>query len=186
MTYDGGKSKGNETPEIGNLRQRSYHWAISWPARVIATAGFAGYMPVAPGTWGTAVAVPIAWGCAGIATPVYLAIVAGVIGVAIATAQIADRSWGTEDSGRIVIDEVAGYLVTVALVDRATWPALAVGFVVFRILDILKPPPVRAFERLPGGAGVVLDDVAAGVIGAAVMVGLDRLGALDGLAGLIR
>src|SRR5688572_24901594 len=113
MTYGAGKSKGNGAPEIGNVRQRSYHWAISWPARVIATAGFAGYMPVAPGTCGTAVAVPIAWLLAGVATPAYLGIVAGVILLAIATAQIADHSWGTEDSGRIVIDEVAGYLVTV-------------------------------------------------------------------------
>jgi phosphatidylglycerophosphatase A len=186
MTYDAGNSKGAGSGEIGNIRQRSYHWAITWPARAIATAGFVGHMPVAPGTWGTAVAVPIAWLLAGLAWPAYLAVVGGVIGLAILAAEIADRSWGTEDSGRIVIDEVAGYLVTVAFVDRATWPALAVGFVVFRILDIFKLPPVRALERLPGGAGVVLDDVAAGVIGAAMMAGLAHLGLFAALAGLIR
>jgi phosphatidylglycerophosphatase A len=104
-------------------------------------------------------------------------VVAGVTAIAIAAAEIADRSWGTHDSGRIVIDEVAGYLATVALVDRSAWLPLAVGFVVFRLLDITKPPPIRSLERLPGGVGVVLDDVAAGVIGAAILFGLDAAGA---------
>ena len=60
---------------------------------------------------------------------------------------------------------------------------LAVGFVVFRAFDIIKPPPIRwVDEKMPGGAGVVLDDVAAGVMGAAVMIGLDHAGAFDALA----
>ena len=150
---------------------------LAWPARVIATAGFAGYAPIAPGTFGTLVAVPLAWAFAGLAPWAYLLATAGIIAIAIGAAGIADRSWGTHDSGRIVIDEVAGYLVTVALVDRSAWLPLAVGFVVFRVLDIVKPPPVRQLERLPGGAGVVLDDVAAGVIGAAILFGLDAAGA---------
>ena len=72
-----------------------------------------------------------------------------------------------------------------ALVDRGHWAPLAVGFVVFRVLDIIKPPPVRWLdENLPGGWGVVLDDVAAGVMGAVVMVALDHFGAFAYLAGL--
>jgi phosphatidylglycerophosphatase A len=91
--------------------------------------------------------------------------------------------WGTHDSGRIVIDEVAGYLMTVMFVDRGSWWVLGVGFVVFRALDIIKPPPVRWFdENVPGGAGVVLDDVAAGVLGAAMMYGLGQSGAFEALA----
>lgn len=152
-------------------------------ARAIATAGGAGYSPVAPGTCGTLVAVPIAWVCRGSDTWWFLALTGLVILVGIAAAHRADQVWGTHDSGRIVIDEVAGYFATVALVDRGSWWVLGVGFVVFRALDIIKPPPVRWLdEHVPGGAGVVLDDVAAGVMGAAIMVGLDAAGAFTALA----
>lgn len=150
----------------------------SWVARAVATAFGAGYSPVAPGTCGTAVAVPLAWVCRDVNTPWFLAVVLAVTLVGIAAAHRADQAWGTHDSGRIVIDEVAGYLATVALVDRGSWLVLGVGFVVFRALDIVKPPPVRWIdEKVPGGAGVVLDDVAAGVLGAAVMSALAWAGA---------
>lgn len=150
----------------------------SWLARAVASAFGAGYSPVAPGTCGTAVAVPLAWACRDFDTVAFLALVVGVTVVGIVAAQLADRAWGTHDSGRIVIDEVAGYLATVALVDRGSWLVLLIGFVVFRALDIIKPPPVRWIDdKVPGGAGVVLDDVAAGVMGAAAMVGLHAAGA---------
>ncbi len=146
-------------------------------ARVIATAGGAGYSPVAPGTCGTVVAVPLAWALAGVGLPLFATLVVAVTLVAVWAAATADRAWGSHDSGRIVIDEVAGYLVTVALVDRSSWLVLGVGFVVFRALDITKPPPVRAIdERLPGGWGVVLDDIGAGLYGLGVMAGLAALG----------
>ncbi len=149
-------------------------------AKVIATAGGAGYSPVAPGTCGTAVAVPIAWALSGTSWWGFVIVTIAVIVVGIWAAEVADRAWGTHDSGRIVIDEVAGYLVTVAFVDRSSWLVLGVGFVVFRALDILKPPPIRWFdENLPGGYGVVLDDVVAGLIGLVVMVALDAAGAFS-------
>jgi hypothetical protein len=85
----------------------------------------------------------------------------------------------------IVIDEVAGYLVTMIPVDKDHWAPLVVGFVVFRFFDIVKPPPVRWLdENLPGGWGVVLDDVAAGVMGAIVMGALAYFGVFEALAGL--
>jgi phosphatidylglycerophosphatase A len=103
----------------------------------------------------------------------------------VACAQRADRAWGTEDNQHIVIDEVAGYLVTVIPVDRSSWAPLAVGFVLFRVLDSVKPPPIRWLdEHLPGGWGVVLDDVAAGVMGAGALLALDHFGALDYLTRL--
>ena len=84
-----------------------------------------------------------------------------------------------------MIDEVAGYLFTVMLVDRSAWAPLAAGFVVFRLLDITKPPPIRWLdEHLPGGWGVMLDDVAAGVLGAGALWLLGDLGALAWLGGL--
>jgi phosphatidylglycerophosphatase A len=155
----------------------------SFVARAVATAGGAGYSPVAPGTCGTVVAVPLAWACRGSDTWLFGIVVVAVTLVGIAAAHKADQVWGTHDSGRIVIDEVAGYLATVAFVDRGNWWVLGVGFVVFRALDIIKPPPVRWFdENVPGGAGVVLDDVVAGVMGAAIMVGLGESGAFEALA----
>jgi phosphatidylglycerophosphatase A len=154
-------------------------------AKAIATALGAGYSPIAPGTCGTAVTVPLALALAGLSVWQYAVVVLAVIGIGIWAAARADRAWGTHDSGRIVIDEVAGYLATMTLVDRGHWAPLAVGFVVFRFLDIVKPPPIRWLdENLPGGVGVVIDDVAAGVLGMGIMVALDRFGALAYLAGL--
>lgn len=154
-------------------------------AKLVATALGAGYSPHAPGTCGTAVAVPLAWALASL--PVWqfslFAVLVTLLGVACAAR--ADRAWGTEDNQRIVIDEVAGYLVTVIPVDRSSWAPLAVGFVIFRALDILKPPPVRWLdENLPGGWGVIMDDVAAGVMGAGAMLLLDHLGAFAYLGSL--
>jgi phosphatidylglycerophosphatase A len=158
---------------------------VSLLARLFATAGGVGYSTVAPGTCGTAVTVPIAWALAGLPWWSFVAVVAAVTLAGVWAAEVADRAWETHDSGRVVIDEVAGYLATVAFVDRGDGVVLLVGFVVFRALDIIKPPPIRWFdEHLPGGWGVVLDDVVAGVIGAAIMVGLDSAGAFEAIRGL--
>jgi phosphatidylglycerophosphatase A len=154
-------------------------------AQGIATVCGVGYSPIAPGTCGTLATVPIAWALAGATWWAFLTVVVAVTLVGIWAAGVADRAWGTHDSGRIVVDETAGYLATVAFVDRGRWEVLVVGFVIFRALDIWKPPPIRWIdEHAPGGAGVILDDVAAGVIGAALMVGLDHLGAFDRIAAL--
>ncbi|MBK8480167.1 MAG: phosphatidylglycerophosphatase A [Proteobacteria bacterium] len=155
-------------------------WVSNWVsclARLIATGLGLGYLPWAPGTWGTALAVALAFGLAGLTLGAYLAVVLLITVVGTWAASVADRAWGTHDSGRIVIDEVAGYLLTVALVDRARWGPLLAGFVVFRLLDILKPPPIRWLDRrVPGGFGVMLDDLAAGLLGAALLAILARLG----------
>lgn len=154
-------------------------------AKWLATALGAGYAPYAPGTCGTAVAVPLAWALASWSVWQYGLVVVAVTALGIACAQRADRAWGTEDNQRIVIDEVAGYLVTMIPADRGNWVALVCGFVVFRLFDIVKPPPVRWLdEKLPGGWGVMLDDVAAGALGAGAMIALDQSGAIAWLTGL--
>jgi phosphatidylglycerophosphatase A len=143
---------------------------VVFVARAIATGFGAGFAPVAPGTFGTLVAVPIAWALAPLSLPVYVAVTVAVTVVAIACARIADDSWGTHDTGRIVVDEIAGYLATMALVPRDRALTLAAGFILFRVLDITKPPPARWIDqRLPGGAGVVLDDVTVGLYGAVLL-----------------
>jgi len=135
------------------------------PALALTWATFfgAGYFPVAPGTAGTAAAIPLWWLLSRAPAWAYLAGTAIVIGTGIAAAGRAGRYYGVADSGHIVIDEVAGYLVTMAFVPPTIFAAVA-GFVFFRICDVLKPWPARVFDREPrwkNGAGVVLDDVAA-------------------------
>jgi len=153
-------------------------------AVAVATAAGVGYAPVAPGTFGTAVAVPIAWTVSSLPQWGYLALCAGVTLIAVWAAGRANRVFGEHDAGRIVIDEVAGFLCTMAPVDRGDWLLLAVGFVLFRVADIGKPPPARWIDRkLEGGAGVVLDDVVAGVWAGAALWGLVRSGWLASLFG---
>jgi len=153
--------------------------------KLLATAFGAGYSPVAPGTCGTAVAVPLAWALARLPMWQWALVALAITALGIAVAHRADRAWGTHDSQRIVIDEVAGYCITMIPVDRGHWAPLACGFVVFRFFDIVKPPPVRWLdEHLPGGWGVVLDDAAAGVMGAAVMLLLAYFGVFSALAGI--
>ena len=125
----------------------------------------AGYFPIAPGTAGTLAATPLWWALASAPRWAYLPVTALVTLTGIAAAQRAGKYYGAADSGHIVIDEVAGYLVTMAFLPRSLFAALA-GFFLFRACDVLKPPPARFFDRDPrwkNGAGVVLDDVFAGV-----------------------
>lgn len=144
-------------------------------AQAVATAGGAGLSPIAPGTCGSLVTLPLAWALAGVGVGPYLAIVAGVVALGVWAAGVADASWESHDSGRIVIDEVAGMLLTVAFVDRRSLPLLAVGFVLFRAADIWKPWPARAIDRrMGGGLGVILDDVVAGAYAAAVTWAIAR------------
>jgi len=156
-------------------------------ALILATAGGAGYLPVAPGTWGSALAVALvaAWGLLGGGLGLYVLATLAATGVGVWAADASERLYGRKDDGRIVIDEVAGQLWTLA--PAAAWaspdaffPALVTGFVLFRGLDIAKPGPVRwAERRFPGGLGVMADDVVAGWIGAAAMiVGLWAFGGL--------
>ena len=130
----------------------------------IATLFFSGYAPIAPGTAGTAVtAVGYYLFCSSFGWLEWIAVLTIVTLVGVATAGSAERDWG-KDPGRVVIDEAAGYLVTVAFLPHG-WKTAVIGFFVFRFFDILKPAPVRKLEELPGGWGVVFDDVGAGIYG---------------------
>jgi phosphatidylglycerophosphatase A len=128
-----------------------------------------GYAPVVPGTFGTLAGLPVFWLLAECSPAVYLLIWAGITAVGIWTAAEAGRYYGVVDDRRIVIDELSGYLVTVALLPW-NWPTALLGFVWFRLFDILKPPPVNWIDRsCKNGFGVVFDDVAAGLYAAAAL-----------------
>ena len=131
----------------------------------LASFGYVGYFPIAPGTAGSAAALAlyalVRW--SGSPAIECLTLVAVAL-VGTWSASIAEHHFGVTDPGQIVIDEVLGMLLTMALVSL-TWRGVVVGFFVFRALDIVKPFPANAAERLPGGLGVMADDAMAGIYG---------------------
>ena len=130
---------------------------------ILATGFFIGNMPVAPGTFGTVLGLPLCFLLSGLDLP--FAILLSIIFVffAIWIAHDAELILKKKDPGCIVIDEIAGIMVTFIGLPFNITTAVA-GFLIFRLFDILKPFPIRHLERkLSGGAGVVLDDVAAGI-----------------------
>ncbi len=130
----------------------------------LATWGGAGYLPLAPGTWGSLAAVPLWWALSQTGPWGYGLGVAAVLALALGAAGPAQDYLGRADHPAIVIDEVAGQLITLAGV-ALTWPNALAGFLIFRLLDIWKPWPIRWFSRGPSGSmEVVIDDVMAGVM----------------------
>ncbi len=130
---------------------------------LIATGAGSGYAPVASGTFGSLVglllALPLLWLLPG---PGYALCVLGVVGVGVWAAERAEQIFERKDDGRITIDEVAGMMIAMAFLPQGPGVALT-AFLLFRALDIWKPFPARAAERLRGGMGVMADDVVAGV-----------------------
>jgi phosphatidylglycerophosphatase A len=121
-----------------------------------------GYIPVAPGTFGTMLAVPLFWAMSYQPWWLYLLSLVALIALASFAAQAASVAWGETDCQKIVIDEVAGYATTMFLAP-ALWQYALAGFIYFRIFDIVKPWPASYFDRhVHNGFGVVMDDVAAG------------------------
>jgi len=133
----------------------------------LVSCGFLGCSPVAPGTAGTLGGVAIAWLLSG--TELYAVWTLLVCAVLYAATQPlgtwAEAYAGRKDPGIFVIDEVIGYLITVLWIRGPSPLALAVAFFVFRFFDVVKPPPARRMERIPGGHGILLDDVVAGLWG---------------------
>ncbi|MBJ6752352.1 phosphatidylglycerophosphatase A family protein [Geomonas anaerohicana] len=132
---------------------------------VIITATWfgTGFSPFASGTVGTVGAIPLFLLLSGMPLWLYLVTTVAFTLFACWSAGFGEELWGEHDSGKIVIDEVAGYLVTMTAVP-VTWQGILAGFIMFRIFDILKPQPARWFDRsLKNGYGVVLDDIVAGI-----------------------
>ena len=133
------------------------------PGLFIATCGYVGYVPVAPGTAGS-IAGLVLYGAAGLlgGTQVEIGVLAVVLAVGVWSSAASERHLGETDPGVIVIDEVAGMLITL-LALQPTWGGVLAGFLAFRFFDVVKPFPARWAERLPGGWGVMADDVIAGL-----------------------
>lgn len=131
--------------------------------RLLASGCFAGYAFLAPGTVGSAVALVIYLLLPPLGLVAWIVFVVLISLIAVPLAFAGEAAWGP-DPGRVVIDEIAGYFVTVALLPQTVAVAVA-GFFLFRALDIAKPPPARQSERFPGGWGIVADDVIVGIYG---------------------
>ncbi|MBW2038391.1 MAG: phosphatidylglycerophosphatase A [Deltaproteobacteria bacterium] len=130
---------------------------------LLATWGGVGFCPLAPGTAGTAAAVPLFLLLSLLPLTVYLPLLLCIALLACWLAGKAELIFQQQDSRDIVVDEVVGFLVTMTSFPPS-WSYILAGFVLFRVFDILKPPPIRFLERrVKGGYGVVLDDVLAGI-----------------------
>jgi phosphatidylglycerophosphatase A len=159
----------NSNVQIHPPAQKKTLWA--W---LVGTFFGAGLLKPGPGTYGSIAAVLLWYATAHILHPSTLtlaigtaiaAVTATLIGIPAAT--IVARESGREDPGHVVIDEVAGQLIALIAIPP-DWPHAALSLLLFRLFDILKPPPIRRLERLPAGTGIMLDDVAAGLFALAV------------------
>lgn len=129
----------------------------------LATAGYSGYFPIAPGTVGSAVGLLVyglVWWTQSPLLEVVLIVVLFAAGVWAGT--IAERYFGGIDPGPIVLDEVVGMLITLAFIPVG-WSGALAGFFLFRLFDVIKPFPAARFEKLHGGLGVMADDAMAAI-----------------------
>ena len=135
----------------------------------LATFFGVGKSPWAPGTVATAATIPV-WYLLSLTGPlIYMVVTVVLVFVGVAAANAYEEASQTHDSKEIVIDEVVGFLITMTWLPL-TWQSLLIGFAVFRVLDILKPPPIRQLDQqVKGGFGVMVDDIAAGIIGSIIM-----------------
>jgi phosphatidylglycerophosphatase A len=141
-------------------------------ATLISTWFGCGYSPKAPGTVGSAAAIAIAIlieHYAGWKPPAFAALAAIVSAPAIWAAGVAARQAGVEDPQFVVVDEVVGQWLALAGARTLNWKSFLAAFVLFRLFDIWKPFPIRQLESLPGGWGIVADDLMAGVYAALVL-----------------
>ena len=141
----------------------------------VATCGYLGYVPVAPGTFGSALGLVVFFAVRSTGSvTVELSVIALVFAVGLWCGTVAEHHFGGIDPGPVVLDEVLGMLITLALLPVNITGAI-VGFVVFRVLDVVKPWPSARFERLPGGLGVMADDAMAAIYANLVMRALIAL-----------
>jgi phosphatidylglycerophosphatase A len=129
---------------------------------LLAAWGPCGFAPVAPGTFGTLGAIPLAWAASFLPLAGQLALVLALTALGTVAAGHAARYWRVADASPIVIDEVVGYLVTLLAVPWS-WPAAAAAFLLFRLTDVVKPWPASRLDRMKTAPAVILDDLAAGV-----------------------
>jgi len=153
-------------PGISPIRSRGRAKRWAW---ILATFFGAGFAKPGPGTWGSVAAVLLWYSFAAISHPAPFALfiallvaIAATVALGIPAATTVERECGHHDPGFVVVDEVAGQWITL-LFSPPDWRHALIALALFRLFDVTKPFPVRRFERLPAGYGIVFDDVAAGL-----------------------
>jgi phosphatidylglycerophosphatase A len=137
--------------------------------RFLASGFGSGLLPIAPGTFGTLAGIPICLLCLPLSWILRLVVVLALFALSVYITRRAEEIYQKKDDQRIVIDEIIGFQVTMLPV-TITALHLCAGFVLFRIFDIWKPFPINNLQRLPGGWGIVLDDVGAGIYAGASLL----------------
>lgn len=162
-----------------NDKHRKVAFDLRDPLQLLACGFGSGLTPKAPGTFGTLAAIPFYFLLVMLPLPLYALATLAVCVLGTWASEVTCRKLGVHDHSSIVIDEFAGFYVTMlpvaaALVTR-TWPAVVAGFLLFRLFDVLKPWPIRVLDRrVHGGLGVMLDDLVAGLFAAACLWALAR------------
>lgn len=129
----------------------------------ICSFGYVGFFPVAPGTAGSVAGLGVYLVCRRMGVPyLELPLIVALFALGSFFGAACEQALGTVDPGPVVIDEVMGMLITLLLVP-VNWIGMLAGFLLFRVLDIVKPYPARRLERLPGGLGIMADDAMAAV-----------------------
>ncbi len=148
------------TPDRGILKGIFLGTFLHW----LATGSYVGYLPAAPGTWATILlGVPLCLALKLLGEPLYAAGCLTVAAVSVVSSGFVERRLQEKDPSFVVIDEVSGFLVSMMLVPVSPL-SVAAACALFRLFDIVKPPPIKALERrCPGGWGITLDDLAAGL-----------------------
>jgi phosphatidylglycerophosphatase A len=147
----------NKTPTVKEV--------FTQPVHMLAFGFGSGLSPVAPGTVGTLVGIPVYLLMSPLGLAAYCVVLAALCMLSVYVAGKSSQLLGVHDHGGIVIDEIVGFLVTMILAPEG-WTWILAGFLLFRVFDILKPWPINVLDRrVSGGLGIVLDDLMAGIYG---------------------
>ncbi len=143
---------------------------MSNPWHLLATGFGSGLSPWVPGTMGSLASIPFWWLMTCLPLPLYYLLVLLGISVGIYLCHRTAKDMGVHDHGSIVWDEFIGMWITLMTIPAHNWQWVTAGFLVFRLLDMWKPWPIRWFDRnVPGGMGIMVDDIVAGVFAAAIL-----------------
>jgi phosphatidylglycerophosphatase A len=135
----------------------------------VATFGYLGYVPIAPGTFGSAAGLVVFAAVRWSGSPgLELAVIAILLAIGVWSGNAAEKYFGGVDPAPVILDEVVGMLITLALIP-VNLPGAIAGFLLFRLLDVIKPWPANRFEALHGGLGVMADDAMAAIYGNLIM-----------------
>lgn len=141
--------------------------------KFLATGFFTGYIPCAPGTFGTLLGLPILFLLKGFPFYLSLAVLIAFSLFSMWICEEAGRIYNEKDPRCVVIDEIAGYLYA-SIFFPFTWKVLVASFILFRFFDIVKPYPVNVSERIKGGAGIIADDILSGFLASLSLYFLNR------------